>query len=242
MVGLHGRHYGKQSGSFTGECPVERGFLHALNEILIELVKYYFLLFLFIYFISCKETTYYEQKSNTEEKVIVEREVIPASSQNDNIGKPLLSIDFKLKATKDELDVFEDSIVPWISLENADAEVHRLIDADESVLPFSKVIVVVDYPLKSSFNFDLETKQKGFTRMQLALEIGKIYKRIYNEEEETASTKTIPVDKRKGLINRNETNGKYGLWGHDLSDLDLSSINVYQEDDGKIYLFVGVES
>lgn len=72
--------------------------------------------------------------------------------------------------------------------------------------------------------------------------ISKKYHEIYIEEEASATTKTIPVEKREGLINRNETNGKYGIWGHDLSDLDLSSVEVYQNSEKKIYLVLSVES
>jgi hypothetical protein len=88
----------------------------------------------------------------------------------------------------------------------------------------------------------LKSTPKGFTKKQLILEISNKYNEIYNEEEKTAKTKTIPLDKREGLINRNQTNGKYGIWGHNIGDLDLSSIEVYKTRDGRIQIILVIES
>ncbi len=40
--------------------------------------------------------------------------------------------------------------------------------------------------------------------------------------------------RRRGIINRNQTNGKYGIWGHDIGDLDLSAVIVKKTGDGLI--------
>jgi hypothetical protein len=69
-----------------------------------------------------------------------------------------------------------------------------------------------------------------------------LYHEIYKEEERTANTKTIPLNKREGLVNRNKTDGKYGVWGHDISDLDLSSIEVHKNSNGHFTLVLNVES
>lgn len=65
---------------------------------------------------------------------------------------------------------------------------------------------------------------------------------MYDEEENTSKTKTVPVKQRQGLLNRNETNGKYGIWGHDLSDLDLTSMDVYENEEGTIFLDLDIDS
>lgn len=63
----------------------------------------------------------------------------------------------------------------------------------------------------------------------------------YLEENETSTLKNESISKRtKGvslLINRAQTNGKYGIWGHDLEDLTIVNIMVKGN---KIYL--GVDS
>ena len=151
-------------------------------------------------------------------------------------------IPIEVNATLEEKTDFEDEIIPWISIENPEPEIARLRNANEVVLKKSVAILVIDYPLNDSFGFELKaSSSSGFTRAGLVRTISKIYHEIYNTEEETATIKTIPREERKGIINRNSTNGKYGIWGHDLSDLDLSGLQVL-ESDNKTYIFLMVES
>ncbi|WP_300027237.1 hypothetical protein [uncultured Maribacter sp.] len=82
----------------------------------------------------------------------------------------------------------------------------------------------------------------GFTRKELAQKISIEYNRIYEEEEDSANTKTTPLEKRQGLINRNKTDGKYGIWGHDIDDLDLSAIILSKMPNGELKLELIVES
>lgn len=63
------------------------------------------------------------------------------------------------------------------------------------------------------------------------------YREIYEIEEESATTKTTPIDERTGLINRNRTDGKYGIWGHDLSDLYFEGLSIHE--DGQIEIHIG---
>ena len=86
------------------------------------------------------------------------------------------------------------------------------------------------------------SSKKGFTKKQLLSEVRKNYVALYAEEEATATVKTIPLEKRTGMINRNQTNGKYGVWGHDIADLYLSGIIVYKNKEGKIFLSLDIES
>lgn len=160
-------------------------------------------------------------------------------------GEPVgvsTEIEFKLKTTDPEdLKIFTDGFIPWISIKDAAAELPVLVGRDEIVLPETKAILVIDYPLNKPVEIAITAKSdKGFTRGELALLVSTEYHRIYAEEEETAKTKTMPVEERP-IMNRNETDGKYGIWGHDIDDLDLSSITVHRQG-GKVKLELGVES
>lgn len=159
-----------------------------------------------------------------------------------NAGDLIAEIEFNVKATTDEQKAdWEDGVIPWISIENPNPEINQLINADEIIVPQKNINIIIDYPLNNPANLDLSSNN-GFSRKDLILAISKKYNEIYAEEEKTAKTKTIPMDKRTGLINRNETDGKYGIWGHDLSDLDLSGIEVHQTKDGKINIILSIES
>lgn len=186
------------------------------------------------------------QKSS-EQNANVQIEALNLKEQNsiierNNEDELIATISFAIKATEEELKDFEDGSIPWISIEKPEDEIERLIDADSIVIKYSEIVLVIDYPLNKPAEFIVKGPKNGFTRKQLVLEISKKYHEIYKVEESSAKTKTIPADKREGLINRNETDGKYGIWGHDIGDLDLSSAEVYKTKNGKIQVILGIES
>ena len=199
------------------------------------------ILFVLAFLISCNS-----QKSS-EEKATLDIEALNKKEQKSSIkpssqGELIATIECGIKANKEELKDFEDGIIPWISIEKPEEEINRLIDADKVVITNSEITLIIDYPLNKPAEIVLKSPGKGFTKKQLVLEISKKYHEIYEAEESSAKTKTIPVEKRKGLINRNETDGKYGIWGHDIGDLDLSSIEVYKTQNGNIQIILGIES
>ncbi|PAM94380.1 hypothetical protein B4N84_15055 [Flavobacterium sp. IR1] len=183
------------------------------------------------------------QKSS-EKKEDIDTELLNSKENNSqsDLGDLISTIQIGVKANKEQLQDFENGIVPWISIENPEAEISQLIEAESIIVPDSEITLLIDYPLNKPAEFVLKSAGKGFTKKQLILEISKKYHEIYKEEESTAVTKTLPMEKRGNLINRNETDGKYGVWGHDIGDLDLSTIDVYKSENGKITISLGVES
>ncbi|MCJ8292103.1 MAG: hypothetical protein HRT58_19660 [Crocinitomicaceae bacterium] len=151
---------------------------------------------------------------------------------------------FELRTTDpDYLESFPDGIIPWISIQNAAEEVDMLIGKNDLVLSSNSVLIIIDYPVNEPFEIEIKSDgTEGFTRSELILKISEEYKRIYKEEEESASIKTIPTEDRNRVVNRNETNGKYGIWGHDLIDLDLAAIVVHRESGQKPKLELYIES
>lgn len=172
-------------------------------------------------------------------RVIQEREQNALEKRQEAPGTLISTIDFRVK-TLNTVD-FEGGIIPWANLQNPETDLPKLFDKDEVVLKDRLIRIIIAYPLTNPYEFTL-TSNNGFTRSQLLLEISSIYYKIFEEEEETATIKTIPPDKRTRMMNRNETNGKYGIWGHDIADLDLSSISVYRTTNGDIVLSLDIES
>ena len=179
---------------------------------------------------------------STADTAIVGREMAAKEKQVANLGQQLSIIPIRSKAEKDELKNPDNGIMPWFTIDSAQQKIANLIDPDELVLSYQKVKIMFDYPLAKPIFLELTSLTKGFTRKQIILAISKKYHEIYEEEEKTAKTKTIPLKDRKKLANRNETDGKYGIWGHDLSDLDLDDIIVHQTSDGSIVLELDIES
>lgn len=161
---------------------------------------------------------------------------------SEDFGPMIQTIDFKLTVTNEERKIFKDGFIPWVNIDSPKIDSNKLIDADKIILPYQTAKIYIDYPLNHPATFIIKTIEKGFTRRQLITEISKKYHEIYKLEESTANNKTTPVEQRQGLINRNETDGKYGIWGHDISDLDLSTIEVHKNSKGEITLILGIES
>ena len=200
-----------------------------------------------IAFFSCKEdinklsknTESVDTNVNDYSKILSEREKEFTQKDNDSLGSLIDTISFDVKTdnTKD----FEDGIIHWASIEKPEQEITHLIDKDKVVINENEITIIIDYPLRNKYSFILESKN-GFTRKRLLNEISNNYYKIYQEEESSATIKTIPIDKRTKMYNRNETNGKYGIWGHDIADLVLANILVYKSDKGDIILSLEIES
>ncbi len=163
-----------------------------------------------------------------------------AAAQSSKASTVLKNIKFRVKAVGAEKKYFPNGLTPWISIKSPTPEIKRLVGAQQKVITQSTVYLVIDYPVSTKATFKLTSKQ-GFTRAKLALLISQKYHQMFTVEESTATVKTIPLKQRKGLINRNKTNGKYGIWGHDIGDLVLTDLDVVLKG-GRLYLHLGVDS
>lgn len=157
-------------------------------------------------------------------------------------GPVISEVEFKVKAKGESVEDYENGEIPWIDIENPNRDLPDLVDADKIVIPFKSAKVVIDYPLDTPDVFEIKASSDGFSRRQLITEISRRYREIYEIEERTATTKTVPLKERKAPINRNQTDGKFGICCHDLSDLDLGGIEVHKNAAGEITLILQIES
>lgn len=177
-----------------------------------------------------------KRKSMDPAEIGRQRELASAERNNDNLGKYIDVIDFNVYKADSESDDTSS-----ISIANPEKDLPQLQNPQEIVITQHTVTIIIDYPLTNEYKFNLSS-DTGFTRVHLLNEINKAYRKIYAEEEASATIKTIPLEKRKTLINRNDTNGKYGIWGHDIEDLMLARIEVYETPDKKLILALITES
>lgn len=143
----------------------------------------------------------------------------------------ITSIDFSTKGffTNDENDNEEYDSIPYMTQYPVDELINnKLIDANEKVINENKVKICFDYPFNDKYIFEFTSKNgNGFTKGDLVGLIIHQYYQMYREEEETSESKVMPMEERikmSGMLNRNKTNGKYGIWGHDMEDLSLESL------------------
>ena len=173
------------------------------------------------------------------DKILAELEQKAVERNTDSLGTLLNEINFQVKTTN--LADYEEGFIPHIELEQPKANLLNLADKDQIVITDNKITIIIDYPLTNEYRFTL-VSTTGFTREQLVTAISDQYHKLYREEEATATVKTIPANERTTLYNRNQTNGKYGIWGHDIADLVLANILVYKSPDGTILLSLNIES
>jgi len=126
----------------------------------------------------------------------------------------------------------KDSTIPFMTKHSVeDLLKNHLIKPNEVVLKNRDIKICFNYPFKQPFIFTFSSPNgDGFTRGQLAEIIINQYYQMYREEDETIQEKPVlSLEERKQvsfLINRNETDGKYGIWGHDMDDLSLNSMSI----------------
>lgn len=99
-----------------------------------------------------------------------------------------------------------------------------MLDPNEIVIHKKEIRVLVSYPLKSKHVFLIEAPMEfsGFSRAQVAYTISALYQYIYDEEEGSSETTAGNIP---GLMNRETSHGRYGVWGHCLGELMLCGIS-----------------
>ena len=130
-----------------------------------------------------------------------------------------------------------------IRVSDVERAVAQLDKPDEIVIPFEHAVLVIDYPLSTPASIPIAAPLPlGFTRGALVKLICEEYAHVYDAEEGTATTKTIPVHERGGMRSRNRTDGAYGIWGHDLQDLVVTAARWTRQTDGTVRIELHVES
>jgi hypothetical protein len=193
-----------------------------------------------VFFLSCNDGPRSSNKpSNDSAQGIQDLEASFSDDTYDSLGKFISEISFAL--TTNDLKTFPDGRYPWIRIDSPDIDLPTLIDKDEIVIRETKVVLLIDYPLSEPYTTEI-LSSNGFSRKHLVNEISRNYYKVYAIEESTATVKTLPVAQRKTTYNRNRTNGKYGIWGHDIGDLALTGMRLYKSSTGIITLVLEVDS
>lgn len=114
---------------------------------------------------------------------------------------------------------------------------------DEIVIPFPKAFLVIEFPLTNPAHVAISAAlPQGFTRGELVRLICEEYAHIYAAEEGTALNSEASVEERGPRLERNRTDGAYGIWGHRLDDLVLRSARWVKQSNGDVRIELHVES
>jgi hypothetical protein len=130
-----------------------------------------------------------------------------------------------------------------VRISDPEGAVARLRNPEEIVIPYDTAILVIDFPLTTPTSVAITSGfAVGFTRAELVRAVCEEYANIYEAEEATATTKTIPREERTTIKTRNRTDGAYGIYGHDLEDLVLLAMRWQRESNGGIRIELHVEA
>ena len=121
---------------------------------------------------------------------------------------------------------------PYVHLKDPKDDIANMLEPDEIVVHKKKIYIKFDYPIDSEPVFILEAPQgsSGFSRAQIAYTVSKIYQYIYEEEDNSSQT-TENTSVFPNLLNRGTSDGRYGISGHSLGDLDLHSMSYNPAED-----------
>jgi hypothetical protein len=118
---------------------------------------------------------------------------------------------------------------PYIRLSDPWASVQMLQGARDIVIPHRQIYVRCSYPLSHPVTKRVRAGKgaTGFTRAELAFAIAALYHQLYRQERETSTIPegTVAAD----WLNRNTTNGKYGIYLYALADLQLRGLTFRPE-------------
>jgi hypothetical protein len=135
-----------------------------------------------------------------------------------------------------------DRVPGGLRLVNPDKAINLLDRPDEIVIPFEHAVLLIEFPLTHPAKVAITAPlAQGFTRRELVTAICEEYENVYEAEEGTAQTKTVPPEERGELQKRNRTDGVYGIWGHDLSDLVLTAVRWTRSPDGVVTIELHVQ-
>jgi len=101
-------------------------------------------------------------------------------------------------------------------------------NADEHLTSSEKIFILFNYPINNPVEFEF-THEGGFTVQDFVNSVLEGYTKIYSAEKDPG--------RAGNLCNRGESEGPYGIWGHDLGDLYLEIVTEKEPD--HFEMFVG---
>lgn len=131
---------------------------------------------------------------------------------------------------------------PSLRLSDPESAIEMLELRDEIVIPFASATLVIDFPLTHPAQVAITAAlPQGFTRGELVRTICEEYAHVYAAEEGTAIDE-VKVEERGARRERVRSDGAYGIWGHSLEDLVLTSARWVKQSNGDVRIDLHVDA
>ncbi len=138
----------------------------------------------------------------------------------------------------DEDDIADGADEPfnWFDLRYVPDGLSRLIDPNEMVLIATQATLLLDYPMSVVATRQIIAENaKSFSRIELLLALNQFYLDVYQIEDDTMP-KDVSEPRETMSMNRPKSDGAFGIAGHVLNDLGVSSIEVLTNGDETILI------
>jgi hypothetical protein len=138
---------------------------------------------------------------------------------------------FLAKVITDHVEWVLDMIEDW-----SDEEARSVLETGALAKEIGQITTVytrITYPLSrpALFRFDLELNNKTLTAGHLLWIYTIAYHNVYDmEEKESGDPGRIT-----GMFNRAKSNGPFGIWGHDISDLIYNGSSIIEVYDTQVF-------
>jgi len=120
-----------------------------------------------------------------------------------------------------------------------DSDGENIINHDEIITKLEDIEIFFNYPLNDPFITSFHN-EGGFTMADFHRVVRDEYRRIYREEEAASGDPGIvgPISPDgTTCVNRAQSDGPYGIWGHVIGDLYIEGI--FETERGKFRLSIG---
>ena len=113
----------------------------------------------------------------------------------------------------------------------------KALTSDDTIFAGKDISFVLNYPLTNPASFTI-SRPLGWRAKDVISAIANAYAEVYNTEDKTVKEHPVTPEGERGfLMNRNKTDGEYGIWGHDMADLYLEGFTI--DKDGKVEVWMG---
>lgn len=130
-----------------------------------------------------------------------------------------------------------------VRIDDCAGSLQKLSNPEEIVVPFEHANLVITFPLSTPATIAIDAAFPiGFTRSELVKIVCEEYANVYEAEEATAHTKTVPPAERTNGGHRNRTDGVYGIWGYDLDRLIMRAARWTRNSDGSVTIDLHIDS
>jgi hypothetical protein len=118
-----------------------------------------------------------------------------------------------------------DKLYPTWMDEDNEEYAETSMNPEEDILPAGKYTLKITYPLSNPY-IQMIDSEVPIKRKSLVELIAVAYRYIYIVEKQSSEVAPALIP---GMLNRIQTNGTFGIWGHSLGDLMLHTVYVDED-------------